>query len=123
MRGAVLHPGLTHDRWERMSLADQLANIGTEVARAARAKCRNDEVRLQKHLDLALELFEFTLDDERWRAQRVEIGRAREIVCDFLAGENEYESSAESLDAYFLPFTYLSLRAAEGQSRRTVREA
>jgi len=108
----VLHKGLTQERWERMSLADQLANIGTEVARAARAKDRLDAVRQQRHLDLALELFEFTMDDERWRAQRIEIGRAREIVCDFLAGDNEYESSAASLDAYFLPFSYLSLRAA-----------
>ena len=111
MTGVALHGGLTHERWERLSLADQLANIGAEVARAARAKDRQDEVRLQQHFDLALELFEFTLDDKRWRHQRVEIGRAREIVCDFLAGDNEYESSPASLDAYFLPFSYLSLQA------------
>ncbi len=111
MSEPTLHGGLTHERWERLSLADQLANIGTEVARAARAKNRQDVSRLQQHFDLALELFEFTLDDERWRDQRVEIGRAREIVCDFLAGDNEYESTAESLDAYFLPFSYLSLQA------------
>lgn len=110
MSGAALHGGLTHERWKRLSLSDQLANIGTEVARAARAKNRQDETRLQQHFDLALQLFEFTLDDERWRYQRIEIGRAREIVCDFLAGDNEYESSSESLDAYFLPFSYLSLQ-------------
>lgn len=107
----TLHAGLTHERWERMSLADQLANIGTEVARAARAKNRQDDRRLGQHFFLALELFAFTLDDERWRNQRVEIGRTREIVCDYLVGDNEYDSSAESLDAYFLPFSYLSLRA------------
>ena len=111
MSGAALHGGLTQERWERLSLAEQLANIGTEVARAARARNRPDETRLQRHFELVLELFEFTLDDERWRQQRLEIARAREIVCDFLAGDNEYESSAESLDAYFLPFAYLSLRA------------
>jgi len=111
MSGAALHGGLTHERWERLSLADQLANIGAEVARASRAKNRHDDRRLRQHFDLALELFEFTLDDERWREQRVEIGRAREIVCDFLAGDNEYQSTAESLDAYFLPFSYLSRQA------------
>lgn len=116
MSEPTLHGGLTHERWERLSLADQLANIGTEVARAARAKNRQDDSRLQQHFDLALELFEFTLDDERWRDQRVEIGRAREIVCDFLAGDNEYESTAESLDAYFLPFSYLSLQAGGGSA-------
>ncbi len=112
MTDVALHGGLTHERWERMSLADQLANIGTEVARAARAKDRQDDRRLQRHFDLALELFEFTLDDDRWRNQRVEIGRAREIACDFLVGDNEYESTTESLDAYYLPFSYLSLRAS-----------
>ena len=114
MSRTALHPGLTSDRWGLMSLAEQLANIGTEVARAARAKARGDDLRLERHFDLVLELFEFTLDDDRWRGQRVEIGRARELVCDYLVGENEYGSSAESLDAYFLPFAYLALRNAAG---------
>ena len=99
-------------------MAEQLANIGTEVARAARAKAQGNGVRLQQHFDLVLELFEFTLGDDRWRGQRVEIGRSRELVCDYLVGENEYGSTAETLDAYFLPFAYLALRA-ERVSRRS----
>lgn len=102
-----------------MSLAEQLANIGTEVARAARAKAQGNGVRLQQHFDLVLELFEFTLDDDRWRGQRLEIGRSRELVCDYLEGENEYGSTAETLDAYFLPFAYLALRAAEVEAQPT----
>ncbi len=109
--GGALHGGLTRERWQRLSLADQLANIGAEVARAARARNAGNEGRLQQHVDLALELFEFTLDEERWRDQRVEIARARELVCDFLVGNNEFESTAESMDAYFLPFSYLSIQA------------
>lgn len=114
MNRTVLHPGLTAERWQRMSLAEQLSNIGTEVARAARAKALGNGLRLQQHFELVLELFEFTLDDDRWRGQRVEIGRSRELVCDYLVGENEYGSTAETLDAYFLPFAYLVLRAAKG---------
>ena len=45
-----------------------------------------------------------TLADDRWRHRRREIARAREIVCDFLVGDNDAGSTAESLDAYFLPF-------------------
>jgi len=111
MMGAALHGGLTYERWQRLSLADQLANIGAEVGRAARAKSAGNSNRLRQHLDLALELFELTLDDERWRGRRIEICRVRELVCDFLAGDNEYESTAESMDAYFLPFSYLSVEA------------
>jgi hypothetical protein len=109
---ATRHGGLTQERWGRLSLAEQLANIGAEVARAARARARRDDRRLQQHFDLALELFDLTLDDQRWRAQRIEVARMREIVCDFLAGDNEYESTAESLDAYFLPFSWLVPRPA-----------
>lgn len=111
MSGVALHGGLTRERWERLSLADQLANVGAEVARAARARNSGNEDRLRQHLDLALELFELTLDDARWRGQRVEIARVRELVCDFLAGTNEFGSTAESMDAYFLPFSYLAAQA------------
>jgi hypothetical protein len=113
MSRTVLHPGLTVERWQRMSLAEQLSNIGTEVARAARARALGNGLRLQQHFGLVLELFEFTLDDDRWRGQREEIGRSRELVCDYLVGENEHGSTAETLDAYFLPFAYLVLRAAQ----------
>lgn len=55
-------------------------------------------------MDRCLELFVLTLADDRWRGRRREIARAREVVCDFLVGDNAYGSNAESLDAYFLPF-------------------
>jgi hypothetical protein len=32
------------------------------------------------------------------------------VVCDFLAGDNEYGSSAASLDAYLLPFAIAARR-------------
>jgi len=31
-------------------------------------------------------------------------------VCDFLVGDNEYGSTAESLDRYFLPFAIAARR-------------
>jgi len=70
----------------------------------------NNEERLHGALDRCLELFDLTLADDRWRNRRREIGRAREIVCDFLVGDNAYGSTAESLDAYFLPFAMASRR-------------
>jgi hypothetical protein len=51
-----------------------------------------------------LELFDLTLEDRRWHGRRREIGRAREVVCDYLVGDNEFQSSIESLDAYFMAF-------------------
>lgn len=107
MTVVVQHRDLAAGRWFELSLMEQLGNIGTEVARAARAKEAGNEKRAWNALERALELFDMTIDDPRWRDHRLgEICRAREVVCDFVAGDNEYGSSAESLDRYFLPFAY-----------------
>lgn len=83
---------------------EQPGNIGSEVGRAARARTQGNEDRFAGALERALELFDLTLADDRWRGRRREVARAREVVCDFLVGDNEFGSTVESLDAYFLPF-------------------
>jgi hypothetical protein len=98
------HRDLAAGRWREMTLLEQLGNIGSEVARASTAKAAANETRFAGALDRALDLFDLTLADPRWTGRRREIARAREITCDFLVGENEHASSAESLDAYFLAF-------------------
>lgn len=56
--------------------------------------------------------------DERWRGPKLrEICRAREVVCDFLVGDNEYGSTAASLDAYFLPFAIAARRHVDVAAR------
>ena len=52
----------------------------------------------------ALELLDLTLSDPRLRGSVTrlrEIARAREVVVDFLAGSNEYGTTAASLQRYF----------------------
>ena len=38
------------------------------------------------------------------------LGLIREVVCDYLVGDNEYGSTAASIDAYLLPFAYAARR-------------
>jgi hypothetical protein len=47
---------------------------------------------------------DLTAVDPRHNGRRREILRAREVVCDFLVGDNQYGSTPESLDRYFLQF-------------------
>ena len=108
--GTSLHAGLAAGRWFELSLLEQLANVGSEVGRATRAMSSGNEQRRAAALDRALELFDLTLADDRWRARRKEIARAREVVCDFLVGDNEYGSTAQSLDRYFLSFAVAARR-------------
>lgn len=107
----VFHREAAAGEWFGLSLMAQLGNIGTEVARAARAVEAGNESRAWNALVRALELFDLTIADRRWRGPELrELCRAREVVCDFLAGDNQYASSAASLDRYFLPFAVAANR-------------
>jgi hypothetical protein len=99
-----LHAGLTAERWQAMSLVEQMGNIGSEISRALRAREKSDEDRLQGSLDRALELFDRTLSDPGLQGRRREICRAREVMLDYLVGSNDYASTPASLDDYYLRF-------------------
>ncbi|MEX2539995.1 MAG: hypothetical protein WD646_15215 [Actinomycetota bacterium] len=98
------HETLADGRWGSFSLMEQLGNVGSEVGRATSAKRRGDDARMWSALERALELIDLTIADPRWIDRLKEPLRARELICDFLVGDNEYGSTGEGLDAYFLPF-------------------
>jgi hypothetical protein len=107
----ALHSSLSAGRWHTLPLNEQLGNVGSDVGRAIRAKARGDDLRLQGALERALELLDLTLADDRWQGpRRREISRAREVVCDFLVGDNDYASTGESLNAYFFAFAMAARR-------------
>ncbi len=111
MAEQTLHASLWAGRWHTLTLNEQLGNVGSDVGRAIQAKARHDDMRFQGALERALELLDLTLTDDRWRGpRRREISRAREVVCDFLVGDNDYSSTGESLDAYFFAFAVAARR-------------
>lgn len=91
-------------KWFQLSLSEQMANIGSEVIRAARWHNGGEKEHKKKALERALELFDLTLSDKRWKNRAKEIARMREVICDFFYSGNEYRSSLSSLDNYFLHF-------------------
>ena len=107
----TLHAGLASGRWGTLTLAEQLANAGADVGRAIRAKATGDDRRFVAALDRALELLDLTLADPRWAGPRArEIARMREVVCDFLVGDNVYAYTPESIEGYFMAFAVASRR-------------
>lgn len=101
----IFHKQLAAGEWFRFSLMEQLANIGSEVSRANRWQGK-DEKLFQGAVHRALELFDLTLADSRWRGRLREIARAREVFCDAVFGGKEYNSSLKDLVRYFNPFAY-----------------
>jgi len=103
------HPELAAGRWSRLSLAEQLGNVGTEVGRMRRWRDQ-DERLAAGALDRALELLDLTLADLRWHGRLREIARARELLCDAALGGREHGATLEELDRYFLEFALAARR-------------
>jgi hypothetical protein len=103
MEPTYQHQELAAGRWSRLSLAEQLGNVGAEVGRMRRWRGK-DERLAAGAFDRALELLDLTLADSRWRGRLREVARARELLCDAALGGRDYGATLEDLDRYFLEF-------------------
>lgn len=108
----IQHKTLAGGRWQSMTLAEQMGNIGSEVHRTLKWRGKDKE-RFEAAVERTLELFDFSLNDVRWRNPALsgtgrgrlrEIARAREVFCDAILGGKEYNSFLEDLDRYFFLF-------------------
>ncbi len=61
---APVHEPLAAGRWHSLSLMEQLGNVGSDVARAARWYGK-DQQRCQQAFERALELLNLTIADNR----------------------------------------------------------
>ncbi len=105
----LIHSSLADGRWSKMSIAEQMANIGSEYERALRGKERGDAPYFERALERMLELFDLTVADPRWRNHRLkELCRVREIVRDQLCSKHPEPWSLPDLHEYFLAFGILA---------------
>ncbi len=102
---AFIHKELAAGRWFTLTFAEQMGNIGSEVLRASRQKDK-DEKMFRQAVERALELFDLTLSDPRWKGRRIEVARAREVFCDAAYGGGLYKSSLPDLVRYFDNFAF-----------------
>lgn len=99
-------------RWAELSFVEQMAHIGSEVGRAMRAHASGRMARFEPALHRALELFDLTAADGRWRGPpRREILRAREEFCRLFFDAGVSPRSAAGLERYFLAFARAARRA------------
>ena len=103
---AIQHKTLAAGHWHKLSLREQLGNVGSEINRAIVWKGK-DEKKYHDSLDRAYELMDLTLQDPRWRDERLrELHRVREMITDAISGGKEYGSTLEDLDRYFFAFAF-----------------
>lgn len=100
---------ISKERWFTLSLAEQLGNIGSEVGRAAKWQGK-DENSFWSAVTRALELFDITQMDTRWKGRRSELDRARETFADAVLGGQEYQSNLKDLEKYFMLFALFNAK-------------
>ena len=105
------HQTLAAGRWMTLTLEAQLANVGSEVDRTISAWEAQRPDRFDRALARALELFELTAGDGRWRGpRRREVLRAREEFCRLFFNQEYVRDAARALSTYFLQFAVLAQR-------------
>lgn len=100
------HEELSQGKWQKLSLIEQMANIGSEVERAISWKNKNNKEYSIMAFERALELIDLTLSDEKNRRRLNEISRVRESLADYFVGENQYSYSDQSWKNYFYVFGF-----------------
>lgn len=104
----IIHQNLYESgRWFKLSLVEQLANIGADVGRAIQARAKNDPQSFQYAFERALELIDFTIEDPKNRKRLKEVLRVREFLADYFVGDNQYGFTDQAWQNYFYYFGYL----------------
>lgn len=102
----VHHKNLMPERWFSKSLAEQMANIGSEVERTIIWKNKDPKYR-ELAFERALELIDLTREDPKNKKRLRELCRMREVLADWYF-ENQYRSTDKSWQNYFIAFNYLA---------------
>ncbi len=102
-----IHKNLTYEHWFTFTLFEQLANVGTDVARVIYWRDHDDLESSRQAFDRALELLDATIADPKNRNHRLkELLRAREALIDYFLYDNEYCTSDRFWQDYFYQFNY-----------------
>lgn len=99
----IQHKILAAGRWQILSFAEQMANIGSEISRAVKWQNRDAKI-FGNSIKRALELIDLTMVDTRWRKRLKELARIREFLVDAVWGGGVYNTSLKDLEHYFLYF-------------------
>ena len=100
------HKELASGRWNKLNLAEQLANVGSEVERAISWRDKNNPDYSQRAFERSLELLDLTIVDPKNIHRLREIVRVREVLADYFISDNIYGSSDDLWRRYFLAFNY-----------------
>ena len=104
----IQHKKLSKGNWQKKPFLEQMANIGSEVYRAISWREKGNEEYAQMAFNRSLELFDLSKESKLKYSQYKELLRMREIWVDYFKYDNEYNSTGESINKYFMYTTIAS---------------
>jgi hypothetical protein len=102
------HNEMAAGKWETLTFAQQMANIGSEVGRAINWRDKNKRDYSRMAFERALELLDLTVNVVKGFSRRKELLRVREALVDYFVYENTFKSSDKLWQNYFLAFNYFA---------------
>jgi hypothetical protein len=95
--------------WFTLSIAEQLASVGSEYECALRWKQQHNEEAFQHALGRMMELLDLTIADPRWQNHRLkELTLLKEFIIDELSNEVRKYPDSRDLREYFRWFGSLA---------------
>lgn len=102
------HKNLAAGKWAELTLAEQLANIGSEVERAIKWKEKGNFEYSDKAFFRSLELLSMSLNVQKKGSRLKELARLYEALVDYFKGKNVFASSDQLWRKYFYGFNWLA---------------
>ena len=102
----IIHKELAAGRWFKLSLIEQLANVGSEIERTINWKRKGDDEASRNAFFRALELLYLTVEDPKNKGRLREVLRTREALIDHFVYDNEYNTTDEQWQKYFYQLNY-----------------
>jgi len=99
----MYHPLIAQEKWNLLSLVEQMANIGSEVSRAINWKERDVE-SMRMAVYRALELLTLSIKDPKNARGLKELLRVKECVADYFLGDNVYKFTDTWWQKYFMEY-------------------
>ena len=90
-------------RWNKMSISEQILNIGGEIQRAVDRKEKNEDSLAKQYLSKALEWIELTKKDPKNAVRIAEINIVEDEVKDYFE-KNKYHNNKSSIMSYWNSF-------------------
>ena len=94
---------MSKDRWEQMSICEQMMNIGGGLERAVSWKNKNDVEKMHHFLEKAREWMGLTMADPKNRGRLGELVIVQEEYEDYF-GENLWNNRDDTLMKYWNSF-------------------